>query len=1723
MQHIHSPIHTHTFSGRLKARRALNEICAEAVWQQITRGEANPTHLRNRRRYLVKQILKRIPHASRLSPKKLLHAAVMVLSMWGFAGLSMPIQAEAAGNPVAIVNLPFLNHAHPAFADIDGDGDFDLFVGGSRKVFFYRNTGTATAPNFVADAVGNPLASVDTVLTAGMGGNPDPDFVDIDGDGDLDVFLGNDFGTVLFYRNTGTATAPNFVADVANNPLPGDYGQKSKVTFTDIDGDGDFDAFIGEQFSRVYFVRNTGSATAPNFVLDLAGNPLGLSNIGSAVQSFPDPVFGDIDNDGDFDAFIGGKALIPNPTPPNFLLRWEIRLYTNSATGFSTGSTLGGTEGIQLPSPDLVDIDNDGDLDLFVGDANGKVAQFLNCSVEDTGMASAPRFVANAQCVSVPLPDSASQFDSSGTDGDPVNTFTGELFNVFDSDINLGGPMPLFFSRYYASSLASSNITGSMGDNWRHDFEWSLSNTGTAISIVSNRGRVIEFTLNGAVWNLTGKTDVVYRLKDNAGVFTLFDPHDQRLYSFDTTGKLIRIEDGKGNVHTLTYNVAGELTQVSDGLGRVLTMTYTAGKLTGITDGTRTVAFAYTGNDLTSVTDVLSNVTTYSYVLGSLMTSSVLPAGNTPFTQVYTGGKVSAQTNASGNISGFAYGASDTTLTDPLGNTRVHTHTATGELAASQDQAGQSVANGSDATGRRNSITDRIGNVTTMNFHAPSGKPALKINADGTSSSFSYIARASSGVTQYDLAGITNADGTTESFVYDASGDPTSRIDRAGNSTTATYDGHGQMLTMTNTAGGVTSYTYNADATVASATDPAGNITTFGYDALKRSNLTTKADGSTVAFTYDNANRLLTVTDGNANTSSMTYDANGNLSMVTDWLGNSASFIYDGNDRLLSITDSLGGVASVTYDALGRLKTRTDENGNTTTSSYDTLGHLTDVAHAQGNSNTLTYDAEGMISSASDGLGNATAITTDKMGRVTQTRSPLGNISQIGYDSMGRINLTTDPLSQVTTFNHDSNGLLSGITLPGGAVSTTYTRNKLSRITQITDANGRNWQSSFNNQGLLTSRTDPLGNVQTVGYDNRNRPTTINYADGTVQTPGYDPVGNLTSSTYSDGTQFNFTYDANNRLMSADGIALAYDATNMITGSNGITLARDAGGRIISMMLAAGKSVTYAYDANDNLISVTDWAGGVTTFSYDAAGRLIGMSRPNGVNNTNTWDNDSRLIGLTEGAISTISLTRDANGQITTATRTVPLAGTASGVAGNAHTFDAASQIATAGFLYDTRGRLTDDGSRTYTWDADSRLGSITEGATTTTYTYDAGGLRTSRTAGGATRKYVWNYALAMTSISIERDGFGMDQRYFIHTPSGTLLYSIDAASNARTFYHFDEMGDTLFVTDDTGIVTGSYTYTPYGGLTASTGALDNPFTWQGMYGVMNEGNSLYYMRARYYDSVTGRFISRDPIKSINPKGINPYQYATGNPVKFFDPLGLLDGDVNSIKFGGANWQGKYERGFDSLKEVAKDYALDQATKNVPGWDFIPDPDDKDKPDVVILKLTKAILSEALGKSGSEAVQGAKLVELGAKIGLVLYNENTKVKEYQGKLGVWSFMRGRELDAKREAKDALLGGLYGDRDITSLSTMNPLARDILRGIALKRLLKVQSELESKRKMLEITKFKDYWATEIKRLEEQNWFLLNAYAGELAPGEDGYAGVWAVKPSSNQESVRKYGK
>ena len=331
-------------------------------------------------------------------------------------------------------------------------------------------------------------------------------------------------------------------------------------------------------------------------------------------------------------------------------------------------------------------------------------------------------------------------------------------------------------------------------------------------------------------------------------------------------------------------------------------------------------------------------------------------------------------------------------------------------------------------------------------------------------------------------------------------------------------------------------------------------------------------------------------------------------------------------------------------------------------------------------------------------------------------------------------------------------------------------------------------------------------------------------------------------------------------------------------------MTRTTGGRLATITYAPGRTVAYEYDGLGHVTRMLDWLGKSITFRYDAAGRMTNILRPNGRGTVLSYDAEDRILQVVHANLGSLTLTRDPEGRIRQAIRDLPLPPPPL-QATSTNRYDAAHQE--IGSTYDALGRLVASGNRTYRWDLASRLLECTTAGSRFEFTYDAFGQRLSRTSSAGTEHFVWNYDMGLPSLLIQRDGAGTDPWYYLYTPGGQLLQSINAVSGEAYFYHFDEQGNTLWLTDQAGDVAARYLYAPYGELLAAAGDHPNPFRFQGRYGVMHDPTGLSYCRARYLDPDTGRFLSPDPLRGTLPKSANPYPYGLNNPLRYQDPLGL--------------------------------------------------------------------------------------------------------------------------------------------------------------------------------------------------------------------------------------------
>lgn len=1083
-----------------------------------------------------------------------------------------------------------------------------------------------------------------------------------------------------------------------------------------------------------------------------------------------------------------------------------------------------------------------------------------------------------------------------------------------------------------------------------------------------------------------------YLLSPMQNLVYIFEKIPSECYAGYAPARVAYVLDRNGNRHTYTYTGSQRTPdRVEDGLGRRFDLAYYPGSSTlrRVTDQAgRSVQLNRELNApdcnnlevLRSVTDAQGETTTFHYSpVGCSVAAIDLPEGNTPYTRTVARktlngidwNRVTAQTDAYGNTTHFAYdtAADRVTETRPDGAAVIYEHFHENGVPKSiTDATGKAVRFSQSPNEQVTQVTDRLGDSTNTAYHPATGKIASFQNAEGQTTTNSYTAQSQTftnpandetvDFTFYNLTSVASAanseivdltfhnrvsapdaETTHSDYTYDAHGNVLTFVDQRGKTWAYTYSSKGLPLTLTNPTGGTATFTYNADGTLASSTDSdaASGTTTYAYDGYKRLGTITYSGGATVQFTYDLNDRLLTTTDERGKTTTYTYDGNGNLDTARNPLGQTYTNAQDLMDRLASITDPLAHRSVYTYDSMNRLASVTDRNGSVTTYTYNSRGWRTGITDAAGKAWTTAYDDEGVPTSTTTPLGFVTSFQTDRLGRVTRMTDPLGHDLLLDYDALGRLTTLTDRLGRTTTLTYDATGQLASVTKPVIGTAA-YARNDAGLVNRITDPRGKKWDFGYSTIGRLTSHTDPLGRQATYAYDARGWLRQVAYPDGSgTATYTYDGAGNITQAAYAGGPTLNYAYDDAGRVLTANDIALTYDARGDVTtsqdGGASFGATYDNGQRLATVTYDGQGTVTYAYDARDLLTRVADSrAGAWIDFSYDDDRRLLDITRSNGAITTFTYDDAGRVTRIQDGSLADQQYTLNAEGDLTQVVRTLPLDPAPAAWRQNL-AFDDAAQISSAGYAYDARGRQTAAPGKTFAYDEANRLTQVTAGGSAVSLTYNGLDDLRTRTTGSTTTTYYHNYALGLDPIAAEKEGSAY-KRFYVYTPDGSLLYSIDAATNQVRFYHFDRLGSTLFLTDGAGAVSDAYAYDPYGNLLGRTGSSDQPFTYIGQYGVRSEtvGN-LYDMRARTYDPLTARFLTRDPVwpDLIDPQALNPYQYAFQNPLRHVDPEGTAVhwGDLTQDQLIRLALWGTTEEREAALKEMRRRQRIWQQTGQV--------------------------------------------------------------------------------------------------------------------------------------------------------------------------------------------------
>ncbi len=291
-------------------------------------------------------------------------------------------------------------------------------------------------------------------------------------------------------------------------------------------------------------------------------------------------------------------------------------------------------------------------------------------------------------------------------------------------------------------------------------------------------------------------------------------------------------------------------------------------------------------------------------------------------------------------------------------------------------------------------------------------------------------------------------------------------------------------------------------------------------------------------------------------------------------------------------------------------------------------------------------------------------------------------------------------------------------------------------------------------------------------------------------------------------------------------------------------------------------SYTYTLGPTGNRQSATESSGRTLSWSYDGIYRLT--------NETISLDPMSKN--------GTVSYGIDPVGNRQTQTSSIPGVPTAS------FSYDADDRILSTE-SYDANGNTTVSGSRTFTYDFANRLKSMNGGAVT--LVYDGDDNRVAKTVGGATTRYLVDdlnptgYAQVVEELIV-----GAVTRTYTYGLQRINENQVVGNSWTPSFYGYDGFGSVRQLTNSTGAVTDTYDYDAWGNAVNTAGSSPNDYLYRGEQ--YDPDLRLYYLRARYLNPLSGRFLTRDPEagRTKVPATLHRYLYAAADPVNRMDPRG---------------------------------------------------------------------------------------------------------------------------------------------------------------------------------------------------------------------------------------------
>lgn len=660
-----------------------------------------------------------------------------------------------------------------------------------------------------------------------------------------------------------------------------------------------------------------------------------------------------------------------------------------------------------------------------------------------------------------------------------------------------------------------------------------------------------------------------------------------------------------------------------------------------------------------------------------------------------------------------------------------------------------------------------------------------------------------------------------------------------------------------------------------------------------------------IRYNYNQPTLPEEITDNKTNIKEVFfYDFNGNVVRHERHAQNTEiaelSYFNDKND-IIGYRDAKEAWTWFDYDVKGNLKEIRGPEGDTTKFEVNSHGLVVSSSNPSHLVTRFEYNNYGNLNRIKQNIDANIEIISeanyDNVSRIIGLINPKGIRTNYSYDFKDNVKtVLVDPsnLNIPTNYNYDPNDNLTEIiNAKGNKTTLTYDTNTDDLIKEEFGGDFRTW--TYNTDGTTNTFTNKNGNIfNYLYYEPGDAREGLLKNDGYAQYDYY-PESKKVKTVTKDGKTLTYYYDIFLRVSKIDyndfngnSVEYSYDNNDNITR--------------ITYPGTTNRYIDYSYDKNNRLTKIIDWQSRILVqYTYLADGRLLSETLGNGTKSLYSYDAIGRLdsiaIQKSNGSLLAYFATKlDANGNIIREARNeVENASFPNLTAINStYTTDASNRLRDVDgttINYDKAGNQTAVGSGQFTFDSENKLLSAPSPNGNLTFEYDPLGNRRKQN----TTRYVLDI-LNNSNVLMDTDQSGSPINLYVH--GNGLVCRYDITSNTYSYYHFDMRGSTVAITDAGGItVTHKYQYGPFGESLQSTESFPQPFRYVGKFGVMTDASNLYFMRARYYNPSSGRFLSEDPVWSTNL-----YPYADNNPIIKIDPYGAKSVKINQLVNSISNW-----------------------------------------------------------------------------------------------------------------------------------------------------------------------------------------------------------------------------